>query len=489
MNIDKIPEKFKDSVLYKKIIEGKLDKVDFIENECFDEIVNNYNDIERILNVYKHWIVNENIYFDLVYNNKKIIFKNLGKFCVFIENFYLSYNFITLLKSLESIYDNVIISNNLVLVDYLFERKLINENFPNYLVKNISIINYVKIKHKYEIEPKKIFDYGILTKNLKFLDYFYNNYMCYLVDKENIIKLIYYCYKNKMNDWINFLIKKAILIDYKKTVYLSLITKNHEIFFNIINNKNNNIKTDYDIAYLFICANYSPEILTWLLENKMKLNNKINSKILFKLNHTYNIISNENFGDNNFLNKKFSDLTLGKLLQLNSMVKNNVILAEWLINNNIYKTTEYLNFAAYWWDTNNFIWLHKKGFEFNNKTIEKIIRCGSVDKLKYLIECNYQFKVNYNLCDLAYSFNHNKILAYLTAYKLNKIDNRYIIKSVIDNNYEMFKELYKNYPNINEHVFSDKNSKINNNRLSEFISNYIFIHNKEHNERKKQRIH
>jgi hypothetical protein len=249
-----------------------------------------------------------------------------------------------------------------------------------------------------------------------------------------------------------------------------------------------NITLDTDVKDLFVLANKSPEILSWLVKNKMNLNHKLDIKTIDKTNDIYIIINNKKFGDNDFLKKYFSDLTLKKYLQLNSLLNNNVILADWLINNHIEKTSDYLNLAAYWWDCNNFIWLHKKGFEFDNKTAEKIIRIGCVDKLKYLVSCNYKFLITYQLCELAYKYNHYNMLYYLTSKEIyNKIDERFVIKSVIENNYNMFAAIYKNYRWLGTHKFYGNNTKLYNERLLLFINNFS-KENTEHNKRKKQRV-
>jgi hypothetical protein len=95
-----------------------------------------------------------------------------------------------------------------------------------------------------------------------------------------------------------------------------------------------------------INGNNCSKILSWLIENKMNLDYKLDKILINELSEIYYIINNEKFGTNTFLKEDYSDFTLSKYLQLYSITNNNVYLAKWLIDNGIEKSSEYLNFIV-----------------------------------------------------------------------------------------------------------------------------------------------
>ena len=202
-----------------------------------------------------------------------------------------------------------------------------------------------------------------------------------------------------------------------------------------------------------------------------------NTELIFnKYVDIYNcLIYNEYEGNIDiFVTDNFSNLTLGKFLQLVSLINDSeVYLMKWLLKKNIGRSTGILNRAAFWWNTENFIWLYDQGFSFNQQTLENAIRGNKVNTVRFLIEKGCVFNATYQLCNLAYEYNYYKMLQFLTSHQMNfNFDNRYIIKSIINDNYIMFMHLYENYSYISNYIFTNENNELYNKRLHDFINKY-----------------
>jgi len=475
VNINDIPNDFRESSFYQSMI-------DIYENvtsihvkrgyDNFNQNVNNINDIKKLLEIYKYWMVSDNMFYDLVNNNKELIITNFEEFINITNNFEMQLSFITLLKTEENIYLEIITNNDISLCKYLCERQLINNNFDKHAKKRINFIRLLK-SYDYNVNSKEILQYGIQTENIDYLEYLLEFYREYI--EKNINKIVQICCLNQKNSWIIYFIKNNFNIDYTKLCYLAANYGNLEIFSKIVQDNHIESNTEIQIIDLFWESKESPNILKWLIENKMNLEYELQDGETI-LDGEYDdvdiALSYTAYGgnDDNFINDEYSDLSLSKFLQLTAITMNDkgIILMNLLLENGIILDSRILNRAAFWWSTENFIWLFNKGYSFDINTMEKAIRGGGDKTVEFLIEKGCVLNANYQSCEWAYSYSRYEMLQYLTSSKLNfNFDNRYIIRCVVDNNFELFECLYLNYPGIINHKFD---CVLLNNRLQEFIS-------------------
>jgi hypothetical protein len=317
----------------------------------------------------------------------------------------------------------------------------------------------------------------------------------------------------KVIDHVNIhLQQNNIYINYKKIIKKALDCKLHyNIILKIIQEKLIKIKKE-EIAYLCydIFTKVSKEENQFTLDFLQKIdeselinftepldiNSDIIEDIIDGLCGDYLTIQEEDIKLINY-NENYK-ISLGKILFLvtcaddyiPSVNKKNLII--WLINY-IEPDIELLNFSAYWSKMDIFKIVYEK-FKINctNETLMTAVN-GVIDfkkKLKFLEQFNCKINnVTYDMCDkflpnsLINIPSNEKdcasILGYLTSSKLGfKIDNRYIIRSIVYKKLIYFKELYNNYPEIESFEFSKLNfpeSVVNelNKRLIEYKSKCI----------------
>ena len=97
----------------------------------------------------------------------------------------------------------------------------------------------------------------------------------------------------------------------------------------------------------------------------------------------------------------------------------------------------------------------------------------NLENVKYLQSLGCKLNITYEICDQFLDDECDRepiFLQYVTKKTSGfNIDNRYIIKSIINNNYDFFEALYENYPEIKDHIFVDE--KLNE-KLKEFVTKY-----------------
>jgi len=289
------------------------------------------------------------------------------------------------------------------------------------------------------------------------------------------------------NDWIIYFINKNYKIDFDKIYENAITDENIELCLLLINNNYISSNSESDIFKLFSLSDTSIEMLIWLKDNKMNLNHIFNPEEISDIFEYHTDMSlllenNIHYGNNNIVdNNDYSDLSLSLLLQLLALSEENMTLFEWLLENEIEKSSHIFNIALYnLSELDNIKMLHSHGFQCNEYSIEKAIRGGCVDTLKYIINnMGCILTLSYELCELAYYNQRPTMLKYLTKPLLDNnliIDNRYIIRSIKDKNYEIFYALYKNYPEIVFYNFNDETTEITmmgsiilNKRLNNYI--------------------
>lgn len=505
IEINNIPDVFKESDFYKvqitddesmlpydncpvtkKFISTSFQKAIYIYVpvgfDNFDQVVNNFDDIKRLFNLYRFWMVSDIMFFDLVYDNQILIRKHIRHFSNLISTFEMFTSLIILIKPIEVIYNEIVLINDIRLLHYLCKKQLVNARINHYAVRNLTFVNI--LKNYYHIIPiNDILNYGILSEDITYLEYVITNYKKYI--DHNIEKIINICCKKKSNNWIKCLINKFNnIIDFDHLLNFAGKVQNVELVIMLINDNYVDNTTELQIVDLFCTNQNSNEILNWLIENKMELNHVFqdgeliidmyDDECMWK---SYNGIETDNF-----ICTDLSNFTLSNFLQLVSVADSwysssgNLYLMKWLLNNNIQKSTCILNRAIRTWKTNDFIWLYNQGYQFDHYTIELAVKCCTIDILKFLISKGATLNVTYELCNEVYktciagNCTGPKMLQFLTSSELNyNIDNRYIIRSVSDNKYKIFISLYENYPDIDNYVFTGDNSNVYNDRLNAFI--------------------
>jgi hypothetical protein len=148
INVNDIPDKYKDSDYYIKIT-----GIDFENNDniCiidkfsnFDETVNNINDVIRILDLYKYWMVSNDVFYDFIINNKDII--NIEDFHKKVVKFEMTESLMSLLGPIEDMYIYIVSNTNLSLLNFIINRNLIDLNqFNQHAVINLNIIKFLHL--------------------------------------------------------------------------------------------------------------------------------------------------------------------------------------------------------------------------------------------------------------------------------------------------------------------------------------------------------
>jgi hypothetical protein len=487
ININNIPNIFKKSTFYINMIDNDSDTTCIYVPAGYDNFnasVNDFNDIKRLLNLYKFWAVSDMIIYDLIYNNKKLILNNINQFIEFNDSFKMLSSFITLLKPIDIIYSEIVKDNNLNLLKYLCEKHLITSNISKYIVKNLNCVELLR-EYNVFISYYNILKCGISNKNIDYLKYLIKYHLPFI--NRNVNKIINICCKNKANNWIDYFINNYTLfsktlmqeyiINFNNLCEFAAMSNNLELFTKLISENRVEINTEMKIINFIFIGKKCPKILEWIIKNKMSLNYILRDiELIFnKYTDIYDCLI---YNDDNFVTENFSDFTLGKFLQLASLISNNeVYLMRWLLKNNIGKSTAILNRAAFWWKAKNFIWLYNQGYSFDQHTLKNAINGNEVDTVRFLMDKGCIINATYQTCNLAYNNDNYEMLKFLTSKELNlNFDNRYIIKSIIDNDYSMFVNLYRNYSDISNYNFTNENNELYNKRLKLFIDKFnIFI--------------
>lgn len=499
IDINNIPEHFKQFDFYKFAME-EYEETDTIVIDQrftnFDETVKDYNDLKRIINLYKYWMAPDKMFFNLIYKNKRLIQKNIKDFIEFINDFELSQLFITLLKPIENIQDYLIENNYEDIFEYLCEKKLLNlQSINKTIVKRLNLVKILR-KNNYNVSFENLLEYGIKLNDLEsmnYLEFLIENYKEKMTKKRH--RLIYFCCLHKKNNWIFYLLEsknfKFENISYENLYEWGYKFSNEELMLKLV--MDNYINTDSidkkielirDAFTNFLTsyvnttpksknifnfdkdgnksANYS-KLLTYLFTNKVDLNYFVPEEYIADnddLNmHGYSAIGSiDDWFDNN-------NLTLSKYLQLIFLYTNNKFLLYWLVENGIEKSSALLNRAIHWLnDDETIIWMCKNGFNPDENTLMCAINSKYVLLVEYFISRGY--KLTYKKLDLIYNLmlmcscnylaeDGTILLKYLIPNKDYKIDNRYIIRSL--ENYKIFCIFYENYPEITN--FLTRNDK------------------------------
>jgi hypothetical protein len=489
INILSIPEKYKESDLYKSLTNGDFedDKNGFIQiiNKFsnFDETVNDIKDIIRILNLYKYWMVSDSVFYDFILTNKERI--NIDDFYKIVVNFELWQTLICLLLPTNYMYSHIVNNTDLSLLSYLLDRNLINLNeFSQHAVRNLKIIKFLR-KRNINISPKLLLMYGMNINNIKYLYYIFENYNIPTTNYYALIKSLVKC--SFLNDWIFFLFDK-IEIDYRDLLDYASRMNNSGVVLKILSENRIELESEKDIIDMYYDNKRNLNVLIWLKKNKMNFNHVIvDTDTLFEdYMDIENVFHYYAYGDNTYINNDLTDVTLEKFLVGTALNDENPKLLEWVLSFTEERPTEIINMAAFWWSDDLFIPLYEKGFMFDEFTCDKSLRGGCVDVYKYLIGLGCQYNITYDSCDFSYENDRPEMLKYLTSPELgHNFDNRYIIRSVKESNYEMFISLIENYPEIENYIFTGENSDSNNRKLFEYIS--IYRRCKENENAKKRR--
>jgi hypothetical protein len=505
-------------------------------------ILNNYKDIIDNFDMYLIQNLSTKYYIHYIFNNKDIIKENINSFINYINKNNIDNKetlLILLNDSEDNIYKHIVKYNDIVLLEYFCENKIINTNFYKYGIRKSSLI---KILQKYDliIPFNMILNELIETKNTNYLDYIIKNYInvsiynyktafsfsllntnvqlnVYLLQLEynNIILLtdiillllsyqdiddiFTYIINQKLDINYYVILRKAsykkyynIILEILQNVFINFVNKYNSIdshFYGIKNkiNYNSNIflcelfllnfKSFYIIEYISNILNIneilyydSAYYLYYLLKNNM---------IFYSYNKDcYDELINSNL--NNLSLAKFLYFIVGGSGKFNNSdcIEYRRDYIKWLLNKNINKNVELLNFSAFWLNSDDFIWLYNNfNINYDQNTMIKAIKSGNIEKVNFLENLGCSLNITYdNLDDLlpnneqCINPNGSKLLKYLTSKLLNfNFDNRYIVRSIKFNNYEYFRDLYINYLDINNYIFEETEYK---NRLFEFIKKY-----------------
>jgi hypothetical protein len=473
LNINNIPHEFKKSQLYNNFIENIVDDTICVykDYDNFDDKINNYYDIERILKLYKYWMVSDNMFYDFIYKNSLIIIVNYDQFINFINEFEMGQSFISLLKNKNEMYSDIIKNNDMYLLKYLCDNNLINNDFYKYAVKNIDIIKFIK-KYSQIISNNLILAHGIKTKDIEYLKFLLKDYK---PDLNILVKIL--C-KHKMNDWLLF------LFDYLKINYNNLLIcaskyENNELIIKILSEKLLTINTEIDIVDLYYNNYNSNEVLSWINDNIMSINTVLqNPNNILELYEDYNIFNDNQYHKiDNFVKADLSDLTIGKLLFFFAMINGTKInLLKWLLKNNFEKSIDMLNLSAYWLNDKNFKWLYNQGFKFDENTIMNALKGGNINNVKFLESQGSILNITDELCNYCYDNDYPELLCYLLI-KKPELVNTYLIKSVTDDDYYTFSELFEMNPDFENYIFNGENNILLNKTLRKLVSKCVINKN------------
>jgi hypothetical protein len=199
ISILSIPDKYKESEFYNNLIEGDFENNEkgyvYVQNKFsnFDETVNDINDVIRILNLYKYWMVSDNVFYDFILTNKERI--NIDEFNKIVDNFELGQSLMSLLQSIDYQYKHINNTTDLSLLSYLFNNDLTNYyefiDF-NYEMTNSDVILHMLKENRDELESEKdILDFYISNvNNLNVLNWLKENKMNFNYVLEDIDILV-----------------------------------------------------------------------------------------------------------------------------------------------------------------------------------------------------------------------------------------------------------------------------------------------------------
>ena len=505
IEISKIPENFKQESNYYKTLVNDCDYLDTINIPSkfanFDETVNNYNDIKRIISLYRFWFDDTTKLFDLVYNNKEIIKENLIDFIRFNNDFELSESFVILLKPLTYIHKDIFEKNNVYLLEYLCKKDLINIKF---IGKNLDL-NLVRIlkKYNYIIPYETLLDYGIKLDNnnsIEYLEYLWENYRGKITNKMH--RFIHYCCLHKKGCWVIYFLDLKEF-DFEANINITFdeiyewgykYSNNEDLLLKLVTE--NYVKTDtvqqiIDVIINPYCNSYNlvieedksidcdyrgnslidlSKILTYIFTKKISLDYVLPlDEIEIKCHNDLN----EEYGNNE------DNITFSKLLQLVFLHSDNMSLLDWLIKNGIEKSYSLLDSAINWVNYDIIVWMCDNGFQPDKYSLWSAIKSKGVKTTEYFI--NKGFKLTYEMLDAIYNLllmcidnyfarhqDGKPLLKYLVPNENYKIDNRYIIRSL--ENYRIFSVFYENYPDIVNILLNEEDNE-------DLINKYINMYN------------
>ena len=409
INVTDIPNHFKENNFYRTAIE--VSETDIIEVDQqfinFNETVTNFNDIVRIMNLYKYWQVSDRMFFDLIfYNRHLIIDENVAFFDSAFNEFEMYEQFKILLDQLDERYSRMVERNYENLLEYMCFRNIIDYDFINNIfVKRMNFLKILK-NYNYLVPWTNLVDYGTKNKNIEYLHFLLANYNDY-----DLYNLFEKCSEEKANNWIDYLmIHFKIKLDndtenYRNENYIgkrigydvlySFSTKksgNGYLFMKLITENLVPSNTDEEIANLFFdCScikdsSYSYiKIIEWLVNNKRNLNYLFDDNFDWFRGDMYEIAESIN-------DDWLEDLTVSRYLQLIVINNSNVELLGWLLNNGVSKEIGFINRSVVaFLNVDTLKSFYDYGYVFDKSTINYAIKSSDLKILKFVMDngCNF----------------------------------------------------------------------------------------------------
>jgi len=135
-----------------------------------------------------------------------------------------------------------------------------------------------------------------------------------------------------------------------------------------------------------------------------------------------------------------------------------------------------LNLSAYWLNEKNFKWLYNQGFKFDENTIMNALKGGNLNNIKFLESQGSILNITDELCNYCYDNDYPELLCYLLI-KKPELVNTYLIKSVTDDDYYTFSELFEMNPDFENYIFNGENNILLNKTLRKLVSKCVINKN------------